>query len=298
MPADWRGVLPAACTQFNPDFSVDIAATLKHVEAMIDAGIHGLVMLGTVGENCSLEYGEKLDVLRATVSHVKKRVPVLTGVAEYTTALAARYAKDAERAGVDGLMVLPAMVYPADAREAVAHFKSVAAASALPIMIYNNPVSYKVDIRPETFAEFTKIEQIVAIKESSEDPRRITDIRNVVGDRFTLLCGVDDLVMESHALGAEGWISGLVNAFPHENKLLWDLLEAGKMAEARKVYRWYTPLLHLDTHPKLVQYIKLASAECGYGTELTRPPRLPIVGEERERVLALIRKGIAERPKR
>ncbi|MFT3786924.1 MAG: dihydrodipicolinate synthase family protein [Tepidisphaeraceae bacterium] len=296
MAVSWRGVFPAACTQFRSDQSLDIPATLKHLDAMIDAGVHGLVMLGTVGENCSLEYAEKLDVLRATVKHVNGRVPVLTGVAEYTTALAARFAADAEKIGVDGLMVLPAMVYPADARETVTHFKTVAQATRLPIMIYNNPVSYKVDILPETFAEFAEVKNIVAIKESSEDPRRITDIRNAVDDRFILFCGVDDLVMESYVLGAVGWISGLVNAFPAENRLLWDLLEAGDLKRARDVYAWYTPLLHLDTHPKLVQYIKLASAECGFGTELTRAPRLPLVGEERERILKIIRNGIAKRP--
>ena len=224
------------------------------------------------------------------------RVPVLTGVAEYTTSLACRFSADAAKAGVDGLMVLPAMVYKSDARETVAHFKTVAGSTGLPVMIYNNPVSYKVDILPETFGEFVGVKNIVAIKESSEDPRRITDIRNAVGDRFTLFCGVDDLVMETYVLGAEGWISGLVNAFPGENRLLWDLLEAGKFAEARAVYGWYTPLLHLDTHPKLVQYIKLAAAECGLGTELTRAPRLPLVGEERERILKLIRTAMANRP--
>jgi 4-hydroxy-tetrahydrodipicolinate synthase len=296
MAVQWRGVFPAACTQFKSDQSLDIPATLKHLDAMIAAGIHGLVMLGTVGENCSLEYAEKLDVLRATVKHVAGRVPVLTGVAEYSTALACRFAADAQKCGVDGLMVLPAMVYASDARETVAHFKAVARSTSLPIMIYNNPVSYKVDIKPETFAEFVSDANIVAIKESSEDPRRITDIRNAVGDRFILFCGVDDLVMESHVLGAVGWISGLVNAFPAENRLLWDLLEAGKLAEARKVYGWYTPLLHLDTKPKLVQYIKLAAAECGFGSELTRAPRLPLVGEEREQVLKIIRDGIATRP--
>jgi dihydrodipicolinate synthase/N-acetylneuraminate lyase len=296
MTVDWKGVYPAACTQFKSDQSLDIAGTLKHLDAMMDAGIHGLVMLGTVGENCSLEPHEKIDVLRQTVKHVNGRVPVLTGIAEYTTALGCRFAKAAGDAGVDGLMVLPAMVYPSDVRETVVHFQTIARSTPLPIMIYNNPVSYKVDIKPETFAEFTSDANIVAIKESSEDPRRITDIRNAVGDRFTLFCGVDDLVMESYILGAQGWISGLVNAFPAENRLLWDLLEAGKFEQARKVYRWYTPLLHLDTKPKLVQYIKLASAECGFGTELTRAPRLPLVGQEREEILKIIRDGIATRP--
>jgi 4-hydroxy-tetrahydrodipicolinate synthase len=296
MDVRWHGVFPAACTQFKSDQSLDIAGTLKHIDAMIDAGIHGLVMLGTVGENCSLEYAEKLEVLRQTSAHVAGRVPVLTGVAEYTTALGSRFANDAAKAGVNGLMVLPAMVYKSDSRETVTHFKAIARSTSLPIMIYNNPVSYGVDILPEVFGELAPEKNIVAIKESSEDPRRITDIRNAVGERFTLLCGVDDLVMETYILGAKGWISGLVNAFPAENRLLWDLLEAGKFEEARKVYAWYTPLLHLDTHVKLVQYIKLAAAECGYGTELTRAPRLPLVGEERERILAIIRKGIAGRP--
>lgn len=297
MKVSWHGVFPAACTQFKPDLSLDLPATLKHLDAMIAAGIHGLVMLGTVGENCSLEYQEKLEVLRATVAHVKGRVPVLTGVAEYTTALACRFARDAEKAGADGLMVLPAMVYKSDERETVAHFEAVAGSTTLPIMIYNNPVSYGVDIRPETFARFADLENVVAIKESSEDPRRITDIRNAVGDRFTLFCGVDDLVMETFVLGATGWISGLVNAFPAENRLLWDHLLAGDFGAAREVYAWYTPLLHLDTLPKLVQCIKLASAEAGHGTELTRPPRLPLEGEERARILKIIRTALATRPK-
>ncbi|MGN6724417.1 MAG: dihydrodipicolinate synthase family protein [Tepidisphaeraceae bacterium] len=296
MTVNWRGVYPAACTQFKSDQSLDLPATLKHLDAMIDAGIHGLVMLGTVGENNSLDPDEKIEVLTQTVKHVNKRVPVITGVSEFTTPQAIRFAARAEKAGVDGLMVLPAMVYPADPREAVVHFQTVARGTPLPVMIYNNPVSYKVDLQPESFKQLVDIDNIVAIKESSEDPRRITHIRNHVGDRFTLFCGVDDLVMESFILGAEGWISGLVNAFPAENRLLWDLLTAGKFDEARRVYQWYTPLLQLDTLPKLVQYIKLASQECGFGTELTRAPRLPLVGEERERILKLIRDGIKTRP--
>jgi len=235
-------------------------------------------------------------LLRAVVRHVKGRIPVLSGVAEYTTALACRFARDAEQAGLDGLMVLPCMVYNSDSRETVAHYRAVAAASQLPIMIYNNPVSYKVDISPETFAELADEPKFVAIKESSENVRRITDIKNVCGDRYLLFCGVDDLVLESIVLGATGWVSGLVNAFPAENRLLWDLALAGNFEEALKVYRWYTPLLHLDTHVKLVQYIKLAAQECGFGSELTRAPRLPLVGEERERVLRIIREGIRTRP--
>ncbi len=300
MNVSWHGVFPAATTQFRSDQSLDIDATLRHIDAMLDAGIHGLVMLGTVGENTSLEYAEKLEVLKRTVEHVKGRgagrVPVLSGVAEYTTALACRFAADAQKAGADGLMVLPAMVYKSDPRETLAHFRAVAAAGDLPVMIYNNPVSYGVDIAPEAFAELAEERKFVAIKESSEDPRRITRIRNAVDDRFILFCGVDDLVMESYILGVTGWISGLVNAFPAENRLLWDLLEKADFAAARKVYAWYEPLLRLDTMPKLVQYIKLAAAECGYGTEMTRAPRLPLVGEERERVLGIIREGIRTRP--
>jgi 4-hydroxy-tetrahydrodipicolinate synthase len=297
MAVQWRGVFPAATTQFHPDQAIDIAATLTHLDRMIDAGIHGLVMLGTVGENCSLEYSEKLELLKATIAHVKGRVPVLSGVAECSTAQACRFARDAQRAGMQGLMVLPALVYKSDPRETMSHFRAVADATDLPIMVYNNPVSYHVDITPEMFAELADEPKLVAIKESSENVRRITDIKNACGDRYTLFCGVDDLVLESLLLGAEGWISGLVNAFPAENRLLWDLAQSGRWRQALEVYRWYTPLLHLDTHVKLVQYIKLAMQECGLGSERVRPPRLPLVGEERERVLAVIRGGIATRPK-
>ncbi len=297
MSVKWQGVFPAATTQFEPDQSLDVPATLAHLDRMIEAGVHGLIMLGTVGENCSLEYQEKLEVLHASVQHVAKRVPVLTGVAECTTALACRFASDAKRLGVDGLMVLPGMVYKSDPRESIAHFRAVARATDLEIMVYNNPVSYSVDFTPEMFVELGDEPSLVAIKESSENVRRITDLKNICGDRYVLFCGVDDLVLESILLGAKGWISGLVNAFPAENRLLWDLATSGRWEEALKVYRWYTPLLHLDTHVKLVQYIKLAQQECGLGSEVVRAPRLPLLGEERERVLAVIRHGIATRPK-
>ncbi|MDG3006358.1 dihydrodipicolinate synthase family protein [Paludisphaera mucosa] len=297
MSSSWRGVFAAATTQFNKDQSLNLKSTLAHVDVMIDAGLHGLIMLGTVGENYSLEQPEKLEVLRATVDHVAGRVPVLTGVAEYTTKLACRYAADAKAIGVDGLMVLPPMVYKTAPRETIAHFRTVASATDLPIMVYNNPVTYGVDLTPEMFQELADQPTLVAIKESSENVRRITDLKNACGDRYTLLAGVDDLVLESLMLGAEGWVSGLVNAFPAENRLLWDLAEAGRWDEALEVYRWYMPLLHLDTFPKLVQYIKLAVQECGYGSEMVRAPRLTLEGEERERILAIIRKGIADRPR-
>jgi 4-hydroxy-tetrahydrodipicolinate synthase len=296
--SDWRGVYPAATTQFRQDQSLDIPATVSHLKRMIDAGVHGLIMLGTVGENCSLEYDEKLEVLRAAVDHVAGRCPVLSGVAEYTTRLAARFANDAKRIGVDGLMVLPAMVYKSDPRETIAHYRAVARGTDLDIMVYNNPVSYGVDITPEMFVELADEPRLVAIKESSENVRRVTDLKNACGDRYVLFCGVDDLVLESLLLGAVGWVSGLVNAFPAENCLLWDLATSGDWDAAREVYRWYTPVLHLDTHVKLVQYIKLAQQECGLGSEVVRAPRMMLEGEERERILAIIRRAIATRPRR
>lgn len=297
MTVNWRGVFPAATTEFKPDQSLDLPATAKHVDAMIKAGVHGMIVLGTVGENCSLDYREKLEVIRATREVIAGRVPLLTGVGECTTATACRFAQDAQKAGVDGLMVLPGMVYKADGREAMTHFRAVAKATDLPIMVYNNPVSYSVDVTPSMFAELADEPKFVAIKESSENVRRITDLKNTCGDRYLLFAGVDDLALESVMLGVVGWVSGLVNAFPAENRMLWDLALAGKYAEALKIYRWYTPVLHLDTHVKLVQYIKLANAECGLGNETVRAPRLPLVGKEREEVLTIIREAIQTRPK-
>jgi 4-hydroxy-tetrahydrodipicolinate synthase len=297
MSSPWRGVFPAATTEFRADQSVDIPATLKHVDCLIRAGVHGIVMLGTLGENCSLEYSEKLDILRATVERAAGRVPVLAGVAECSTSLACRFARDAHRIGVQGLMVLPAMVYKSDARETVAHFRAVAQAGELPVMCYNNPVSYGVDITPAMFADLADESRFVAIKESSENVRRITDLKNLCGDRYTLFCGVDDLALEAAMLGASGWVAGLVNAFPVESVRLWELATANQFSDAVKLYRWFTPLLHLDTHVKLVQYIKLASAECGLGSEMVRAPRLPLVGREREEILAIIRQAIQLRPR-
>jgi 4-hydroxy-tetrahydrodipicolinate synthase len=296
MRVTWKGVFPAITTQFKQDQSLDLAATAKHLEAMIQAGIHGAVFLGTVGENTALEYDEKLSILREMKGVVRGRIPMLTGVAEYTTALACRFARDAEKIGLDGLMVLPCMVYKSDERETITHYRIVAKSTGLPVMVYNNPVSYGVDIVPEAFARLADEPNLVAIKESSEDVRRITDLRNIVGNRYILFGGVDDLVLESILLGAEGWISGLVNAFPDENRALWDLAIAGKWERARELYRWYTPLLHLDTKVKLVQYIKLAMQETGLGSEMVRPPRLPLEGAEREQILGIIRKAIATRP--
>lgn len=296
MAPAWHGVFPAVTTQFHKDQALDLEGTARHLEHLLENGVHGIIMLGSVGENCALEPAEKLEVLKAAIRHVKKRVPVLSGVAECTTGQACRFAAAAEEAGADGLMVLPAMVYKSDPRETIAHFRAVAKASGLPIMVYNNPVAYHVDITPAMFAEMADEPRFVAIKESSENVRRITDLKNVCGDRYILFGGVDDLALECALLGATGWVSGLVNAFPRENRLLWDYAMAGRWNDALRIYRWYTPLLHLDTHVKLVQYIKLAMAEVGLGSETTRAPRLPLVGREREEILKIIRDAVKNRP--
>ncbi|MCB9868876.1 MAG: dihydrodipicolinate synthase family protein [Planctomycetes bacterium] len=297
MHTTWQGMFPALTTQFRGDHSVDVEATCAHLEKLIDAGIDGVVMMGTVGENCSLEPEEKRTLLRAAVTAAARRIPVLSGVAEFTTAAACRFARDARELGADGLMVLPAMVYSADPREAMAHFRSVAAASDLPILCYNNPVSYGVDLLPQAFAELADVETLVAIKESSDDVRRLTDLVNTVGDRYVLFGGVDDLALESMLLGATGLVSGLVNAFPVESIRMMQLAQAGEWEAARAIYRWFTPLLHLDTHPKLVQYIKLVMQECGMGSEVVRPPRLELVGAEREQIVRLTRDALATRPR-
>ena len=297
MAVDWQGVYPAVTIQFRPDQSFDLEASAAHVETLIRSGVHGLVMLGTVGENTTLSAEEKRSVLKMAVETAAGRVPVLTGVAENGTAEACRFAADAEAIGLDGLMVLPAMVYKSDARETIAHYRAVAGASALPVMCYNNPVSYGVDITPEMFAQLADEPTIVAIKESSDDPRRLTDIVNVCGDRYILFCGVDDLVVESVLLGARGWVAGLVNAFPEESLRLWTLSVAGDWAAARDLYRWFMPVLHLDCHVKLVHYIKLAQAMAGLGSETLRAPRLPLEGEERARISAIIQQGLDARPR-
>jgi len=296
MSVSWRGVFPAVTTQFRPDGSLDLAATQRGVEEQIRAGVHGLIMLGTVGENCSLDPQEKRQILTATKEVAARKVPVLSGVAEYTTAQAAAFARDCEKIGIDGLMVLPGMVYKADEREALAHFRAVAAASGLPIMIYNNPPAYNVDVTPEGFKELASERRVVAIKESSEDTRRLVDLVNLTGDRYTLFCGVDDLLLESMLLGAVGWVSGLVNVFPKESVRLWELASKGDWERARAIYRWFMPTLHLDTSPKLVQMIKLGQKIVGNGSAVTRPPRLALEGEELKRVTRLYEEAITSRP--
>jgi 4-hydroxy-tetrahydrodipicolinate synthase len=296
MQVNWTGVFPAVATQMFEDGSIDYDMTATQIESLIDAGVDGLVMLGSVGENTALEMDEKIAVLKLAVDLTKGRIPVLSGVAETTTRAAITYAQKCEELGADGLMLLPGMIYTADTRENLEHFRAVAAKTSLPIMIYNNPGAYRVDIKPEEFNQLSDVKNLVAIKESSGDPRRITDIYNACGDRFVLFCGMDDLVMETQVLGAVGWISGFTDAFPKESVGLWKLLSEGKYNEALAIYRWFTPVLHMDVHAKLVQYIKLAQAMTGVGKEYVRAPRLTLVGEERDTITKIIRKAIDTRP--
>lgn len=294
----WKGVFPAITTQMHRDGSVDLEATARHAEALIESGITGLIFLGSLGENQMLTADEKRDVICTMVEAVAGRVPVLSGVAETSTAEAVRYVRDCESAGADGFMLMPAMIYKTpDPAETVAHFRTVARATGLPIMIYNNPLSYGNDITPEMFARLADVKNFVALKESSANTRRITDLHNAIGGRYAIFTGVDDLALESAILGIDGWVAGTGIAFPTQNQYLWDLMQAGEWKKAVEVYRWFTPLLHLDTHIKFVQYIKLAVQECGLGKEWTRAPRLPLTGAERKAVLKVIHDGIAAAPK-
>jgi 4-hydroxy-tetrahydrodipicolinate synthase len=292
----WRGVFPAVTTQFREDFSVDLAASQKVIEGLIRDGVSGLIICGTVGEGTSLAPQEKRQVLSAAVEVAKKRVPVVAGVAEYTTAMACDLARDCRRLGVDGLMVMPAMVYSAKPAETVAHFRSVAKASDLPIMVYNNPPIYKTDVTPEMLAELADCETVACIKESSRATARFADIRRIMGERLVLFCGLDDVVVESILLGCVGWVSGLSNAFPQEANRLFDLAISGRFAEAQPLYDWFMPLLHLDARADLVQCIKLCEQIMGRGSERTRPPRLPLGGAERAHVEQLMREALATRP--
>jgi 4-hydroxy-tetrahydrodipicolinate synthase len=293
----WSGVFPAITTQMHQDGSLNLDATARHAEALIVSGVTGLIFLGTLGENQPMSGDEKRRVLEAMIEAVNGRVPVLSGVAESSTAEAMRYVRDIEKLGADGCMLMPAMLYKGDSRETLTHFRTVAKSTGLPIMIYNNPISYANDIRPEMFAELADQKNFVALKESSGDTRRITDIRNAVGDRYAIFTGVDDLVLECAILGIDGWVAGSGIAFPRENQHFWELTQRGEWEKAREMYRWFTPLLHLDISTKFVQYIKLAVQECGLGAEWVRAPRLPLTGAERKRVLKVIHDGMANRPK-
>ncbi len=294
----WSGVFPAITTQLHKDGSLDLPATAAHAEALIQSGITGLVFLGSLGENQSMTAEEKRAVIADMVEAVDGRVTVLSGVAETSLSEAVRYVRDGEKLGLDGFMLMPPMVYKSpDAAESLHHFRSVARATGLPIMIYNNPLSYGHDLTPELFAKLADQKNFVALKESSGNTRRITDLHNVVGDRYAIFTGVDDLALESAILGIDGWVAGSGIAFPAENQYFWELTRAGQWDKAVEIYRWFAPLLHLDTHPKFVQYIKLAVQEAGLGKEWTRAPRLTLTGAERKAVLKVIHDGIASRPK-
>ncbi|MFI4997266.1 MAG: dihydrodipicolinate synthase family protein [Hyphomicrobiales bacterium] len=293
----WAGVFPAVTTQFRADFSLDLEATRKVIAALIKDGVSGLIVCGTVGENNSLSRAEKLAMMEAAKDVAGSHIPVIAGVAEYTTALACEVAKEARRLRLDGLMVLPAMVYSAKPRETLAHFRTVAAASDLPIMIYNNPPIYKTDVTPQMLASLADVETIVSFKESSGDTRRFVDLRLMTGDRFIPFCGLDDVVVESVALGARGWVSGLSNVFPREGETLFRLAAAGRLAEAMPLYDWFMPLLHLDARSDLVQCIKLCEEIVGRGSSVTRPPRLPLDAGERAEVEGLMRDAMGKRPK-
>jgi dihydrodipicolinate synthase/N-acetylneuraminate lyase len=292
---DWKGVFPAITTQLKKDQSLDLDATARHAEALIDSGVSGIIFLGSLGENQALLAEEKRSLIEAMIEAVRGRVPVLSGVAESSTAAACRYVRDLEKLGADGFMLMPAMLYRGDPRETMAHFRATAKATGLPIMIYNNPISYANDVTPEMFAELADVKNFVALKESTGNTRRITDLQNLLGNRYAIFTGVDDLVLESAILGIDGWVAGSGIAFPAENQYFWELTRRGKWDEAREMYRWFTPLLHLDVHPKFVQYIKLAVQECGLGREWVRAPRLPLVGEERKQILKIIHDGLRKR---
>ncbi len=297
MATDWSGVFSAVTTKFTRDGALDLKHLERHFKFQIEAGVRGLVVLGSLGENATLSPEEKLEIVKLAVSVGRGRIPVLSSVAETTTSGACRFVERAGAHGVDGFMVLPGMLYWSDPRETMVHFRTVAEASEKPIMIYNNPVAYRVDVTPAMFAELANEPKFVAIKESSGDARRINDIRTLVGDRYQIFTGVDDLALESFVLGACGWVAGLVCAFPRESVALFNLVKSGRTKEALELYRWFLPLLHLDTSTKFVQYIKLAEMVVGVGTEYVRAPRLTLVGEERRDVLRTIRTALKHRPR-
>jgi dihydrodipicolinate synthase/N-acetylneuraminate lyase len=297
MKLNWNGVFPACTTQLKKDQSLDLPATARHFEVLIESGVNGLIVCGSLGENQTLDPDEKRAVVRCAVETARGRVPVVSGVAESSTGAAIRYVRDVEQLGAVGVMVMPPMSYKGDPRESMTYLRAVAKGGGLPIMIYNNPLSYANDITPALFAELADEPKFVAIKESSGDTRRITELHNAVGGRYAIFTGVDDLVLEASILGIDGWVAGTGSAFPAENQRLWELTRAGKWDEARALYRWFQPLLKLDTHVHFVQYIKLCEQETGLGVEWVRAPRLTIAGDERKQVLSIIRNAIAKTPK-
>jgi 1-pyrroline-4-hydroxy-2-carboxylate deaminase len=293
----WKGVIPAVTTPFTPTLSVDHAFLAKHLERMLEAGVKAFVMLGSLGEGATLTSEEKVTILETAVKTVGQRAAIVAGVPSLSTTEAVHLAKRAEAVGCQGLMVLPPYVYKGDARETEAHYRAVLEATKLDCLLYNNPVAYGTDVLPEQMLALSKDHaNLKAVKESSGDARRFASIKALLGDRLALFVGMDDLAMEGFLMGTEGWIAGLVNALPEESVRLLELVQAGRTKEAFELYAWFLPLLRLDTHVKFVQYIKLVQQEVNLGSERVRPPRLELVGEERERVLALIRGSLAARP--
>ncbi|MBD9504569.1 dihydrodipicolinate synthase family protein [Pseudomonas sp. PDM17] len=294
---NWSGVFPAVTTQFNDDFSVNLEATHKVISNLVRDGVSGLVVCGSVGENTSLSIEEKMAVTEVAKDASGGRVPVICGIAEFTSHGASQVAKAVQKVGVDGIMVMPALVYSSKPYETAAHFRSVATSTDLPVMVYNNPPIYKNDVTPDILISLADCENIVCFKDSSGDTRRFIDVRNEVGNRFILFAGLDDVVLESIAVGAEGWISGMSNVFPQEGETIFRLCKAGRYEEAMPIYEWLMPILHLDARPDLVQCIKLCEEIAGRGTALTRPPRLALQGADREHVEKIMAKALANRPK-
>lgn len=294
---NWQGVFPAVTTKFHQDGSLDMDMFFKNLDAQLEAGVHGIILGGTLGESSVLSLEEKIQLTTETVKYVNGKVPVILNIAEGATRDAIFWAHKAKEMGASGLMLLPPMRYGSDARETVAYFKAVANSTDLPIMIYNNPVDYKTLVTLAMFEELTDCPNIQAVKESTRDISNVTRMRNLFGDRFKILCGVDTLAMEELLMSADGWVAGLVCAFPKETVAVYNLVKAGKTEEALKIYRWFLPLLELDIHPKLVQYIKLAEQMAGIGTEWVRAPRLTLIGEERVKIENIIKRGLEHRPK-
>jgi 1-pyrroline-4-hydroxy-2-carboxylate deaminase len=293
----WEGVYPALTTKFTADDKLDFQLFEKNLNAQLAAGVQGIILGGTLGEASVLSNNEKFDLVKFAVEKVQGKVPVVMNIAEGSTREALKLAGEAKKHGASGLMMLPPMRYKSDHRETVQYFKAVAESTDLPIMVYNNPVDYKIEVTLDMFDELTEYKNIQAVKESTRDVSNVTRMINRFGDRFKILCGVDTIAMEEIMLGAHGWVAGLVCAFPKETVAVYNLTKANKIDEALKIYRWFLPLLELDIHPKLVQYIKLAEQETGIGSEYVRAPRLTLIGEERERILKIIREGIKNRPK-
>lgn len=296
MKINWQGVYPALTTKFTKDDELDIPAFHKNLQAQLVAGIDGIILGGSLGEASTLLPEERIVLLKSATTFVKGRIPVLMNVAERSTQAAVKAAQDAEANGADGIMLLPPMQYKATDAEVVAYFKAVASEISIPVLIYNNPVDYKIEVTLGMFEELLKLSNIQAVKESTRDLSNVTRIRNRFGDNLKILCGVDTLALESILMGADGWVAGLVCAFPAETVAIYRLAKAGRLEEARAVYRWFMPILELDISPQLVQNIKLAEVITGVGTEQVRAPRQPLFGAERERVLAILERGMKTRP--